>query len=96
MLNGDFTPLSAVNIFVKDLGIVLDVARELKFPLPDGSPRASAFLAAASAGYGNQDDASIVKLFEKVSGTSVAQKQVRPGEVRLSFAQGSIRSGSYH
>jgi 3-hydroxyisobutyrate dehydrogenase-like beta-hydroxyacid dehydrogenase len=32
------------------------------------------FLAAASAGYGNQDDASIVKLFEQVSGTSVARK----------------------
>ena len=29
MLKGDFTPLSAVNIFVKDLGIVLDVAHEL-------------------------------------------------------------------
>ena len=74
MLTGDFTPLSAVNIFVKDLGIVLDVARELKFPLPMAALAHQLFLAAASAGYGNQDDASIVKLFERVSGTSVARK----------------------
>ena len=71
---GDFTPLSAVNIFVKDLGIVLDVARELKFPLPMAALAHQLFLAAASAGFGKQDDASIVKLFEKVSGISVAQK----------------------
>ena len=74
MLAGDFTPLSAVNIFVKDLAIVLDVARELKFPLPMAALAHQLFLAAASAGYGNQDDASIVKLFEKVSGASVAKR----------------------
>ena len=34
ILDGDYTPLSAVNIFVKDLGIVLDAARKLQFPLP--------------------------------------------------------------
>ena len=34
ILAGDYTPLSAVNIFVKDLGIVLDSARDFTFPLP--------------------------------------------------------------
>ena len=34
ILQGDDTPLSAVSIFVKDLGIVLDEARALTFPLP--------------------------------------------------------------
>ena len=34
ILAGDDTPLSSVNIFVKDLGIVLDQARALTFPLP--------------------------------------------------------------
>jgi L-threonate 2-dehydrogenase len=72
MLTGDFTPLSAVNIFVKDLGIVLDVAREIKFPLPMAALAHQLFLAAAAAGYGDQDDASVVKLFERVSGTSVS------------------------
>jgi len=75
MLAGDFTPLSAVNIFVKDLGIVLDVARELKFPLPMAALAHQLFLAAASTGLGNQDDSSVVKLFENVSGTSVARNR---------------------
>jgi putative dehydrogenase len=75
MLTGDFTPLSAVNIFVKDLGIVLDVARELKFPLPMAALAHQLFLAAASTGLGNQDDSSVVKLFENVSGTSVARNR---------------------
>ena len=30
ILAGDYTPLSAVNIFVKDLGIVLDTANEVE------------------------------------------------------------------
>ena len=34
VLAGDYTPLSAVDIFVKDLGLVLDTARASKFPLP--------------------------------------------------------------
>jgi L-threonate 2-dehydrogenase len=73
MLTGDFTPLSAVNIFVKDLGIVLDVAHELRFPLPMAAIAHQLFLGAAAMGLGNQDDASVVKLFENLSGVSVAQ-----------------------
>ena len=34
VLAGDYTPLSAVDIFVKDLGLVLDTARASKSPLP--------------------------------------------------------------
>ncbi len=34
ILKADYTPLSAVDIFVKDLGLVLDTARASKFPLP--------------------------------------------------------------
>ena len=74
MLKGDFTPLSAVNIFVKDLGIVLEVAQELKFPLPMAALAHQIFLAAAAAGLGGQDDASVIKLFEAVSGISVVRK----------------------
>jgi L-threonate 2-dehydrogenase len=71
MLAGDFTPLSAINIFVKDLGIVLDVAHELRFPLPMAAIAHQLFIAAAAAGQGSQDDASIVKFYENLSGVSV-------------------------
>jgi putative dehydrogenase len=73
MLKGDFTPLSAVNIFVKDLGIVLDVAHELRFPLPMAALAHQLFLGAAAMGLGNQDDAAVVKVFEKLTGVSVAK-----------------------
>ena len=54
---------------------LLDVARELKFPLPMAALAHQLFLAAASTGLGNQDDSSVVKLFENVSGTSVARNR---------------------
>ena len=73
MLAGDFTPRSAVNIFVKDLGIVLDVGRELKFPLPMAALAHQIFMAAAAAGLGAQDDSAVVKLFQNLSGTSVSE-----------------------
>ena len=52
-------------------------AHELKFPLPMAAIAHQLFLGAAAMGLGNQDDASVVKLFEKVSGVSVAQNAPR-------------------
>jgi len=63
ILQGDYAPKSAVNIFVKDLGIVLDTARKSEFPLPLTATAHQMFLAAAAAGYGRDDDASVVKIF---------------------------------
>lgn len=66
ILAGDYTPLSAVNIFVKDLGIVLDSARELGMGLPLTAAAHQLFLMAAAAGHGNEDDAAVVKVFPGV------------------------------
>ena len=63
VLAGDYTPLSAVDIFVKDLGLVLDTARASQFPLPLGSTAHQMFLQAASAGYGREDDSAVIKIF---------------------------------
>jgi 3-hydroxyisobutyrate dehydrogenase len=63
ILAGDYTPLSAVNIFIKDLGIVLDSARKESFPLPLTATAHQMFLAAAAAGYGAEDDSAVVKIF---------------------------------
>ena len=52
ILDGDYTPLSAVNIFVKDLGIVLDAARALKFPLPLAATAHQLYLSTAAMGLG--------------------------------------------
>jgi 3-hydroxyisobutyrate dehydrogenase len=63
VLNGDYTPLSAVDIFVKDLGLVLDIARASKFPLPLASTAHQMFLQAAGAGLGREDDSAVIKIF---------------------------------
>jgi 3-hydroxyisobutyrate dehydrogenase len=63
ILAGDYTPLSSVNIFVKDLGIVLDTAKKAVFPLPLTAAAHQMFLAAAAAGRGGEDDSAVVKNF---------------------------------
>jgi putative dehydrogenase len=71
MMAGDYTPLSAVDIFVKDLGIVLETGKELRFPLPLSATAHQLFLMAAAAGLGRQDDSAVVKVFEQLAGISV-------------------------
>jgi 3-hydroxyisobutyrate dehydrogenase len=63
VLKADYTPLSAVDIFVKDLGLVLDTARSSKFPLPLASTAHQMFMQASTAGYGQQDDSAVIKIF---------------------------------
>jgi 3-hydroxyisobutyrate dehydrogenase len=74
ILAGDDTPLSSVNIFVKDLGIVLDQARALTFPLPMASAAHQLFLAAAAAGHGGRDDAFVIRFWEALAGISLPGK----------------------
>jgi 3-hydroxyisobutyrate dehydrogenase len=71
ILAGDDTPLSSVNIFVKDLGIVLDQARALTFPLPMASAAHQLFLAAAAAGHGGRDDAFVIRFWEQLAGIAL-------------------------
>ncbi len=73
VLAGDDTPLSSVNIFVKDLGIVLDQARGLTFPLPLAATAHQLFLAAAAAGLGGRDDAFVIRFWEMLAGIRLPQ-----------------------
>jgi len=63
VLAADYTPLSAVDIFVKDLGLVLDTARATKFPLPLASTAHQMFMQASTAGYAKEDDSAVIKIF---------------------------------
>ncbi|WP_454741713.1 L-threonate dehydrogenase [Cupriavidus necator] len=63
ILKGDYTPLSAVDIFVKDLGMVLDTARNSKFPLPLSAAAHQMFMMASTAGHGGEDDSAVIKIF---------------------------------
>jgi 3-hydroxyisobutyrate dehydrogenase len=68
ILAGDYTPLSAVNIFVKDLGIVLDAARQMKFPLPLAAAAHQLYLSTAAMGLGAEDDSAVVKYYAALAG----------------------------
>jgi L-threonate 2-dehydrogenase len=66
VLSGDYTPHSAVDIFVKDLGLVLDAARPTVFPLPLAAAAHQQFLRASAAGHGREDDSAVIKTFPGV------------------------------
>lgn len=75
ILDGDDTPSSAVNIFVKDLGIVLDQARALTFPLPLAAAAHQLFLAAAANGQGLKDDAFVIRVWQALTGIDLPAKK---------------------
>ncbi len=72
MLDDDFTPTSATEIFVKDLGLVLDTGHELRLPLPLAAAAHQLFLAAAGAGWGKLDDSAVVKVYEQAGDFKVS------------------------
>lgn len=68
VLEGDYTPRSAVDIFVKDLGIVQDMARNAKFPVPLSAAALQMFLMASASGMGRDDDIAVAKIYAQVTG----------------------------
>ena len=67
VLDGDYTPLSKVDIFVKDLGLVTETGRALKFPLPLASAALAMFTNASGAGFGNEDDSAVIKTYNGIT-----------------------------
>ena len=78
ILEGDYTPLSAVNIFIKDLGIVLDAARKLSFPLPLAAAAHQLYIATAAAGHGAEDDSAVIKFYAELAGIELPTKAIKP------------------
>ncbi|PIW30435.1 MAG: 3-hydroxyisobutyrate dehydrogenase [Rhodospirillales bacterium CG15_BIG_FIL_POST_REV_8_21_14_020_66_15] len=74
VLDGDYSPKSAVDIFIKDLGIVLDQGQRLDFPLPISQTAFDRFKEARDMGLGRQDDASVIKVYKRDGGITL------PGE----------------
>ncbi len=67
ILQADYAPRSAVDIFTKDLGIVLDMARASTLPVPMASSALQLFLMTAAAGMGRDDDASVARLYARIA-----------------------------
>ena len=71
---GDYSPHSAVDIWPKDLGIVLDAARAARFAAPLTAAALQQFIAASGSGLGRQDDAAVAKVYARNAGLTL------PGE----------------
>ncbi|KAM4106536.1 hypothetical protein ACB094_04G071700 [Castanea mollissima] len=74
MLDGDYTPYSALDIFVKDLGIVSRECSSHKVPLHIATVAHQLFLSGSAAGWGRQDDSGVVKVYETLTGIIVEGK----------------------
>ena len=72
MLDDDFTPRSACDIWIKDLGMVLGIGRELRMPLPMTAAAFQVVMMAAAKGLGPIDDAGFVKIYEDFTGKPIA------------------------
>ncbi len=71
ILEGDYSPHSAINIFTKDMGIVLDTARAENFPVPLAGTALQMFLMAAASGMGGDDDSSVAKVYAQLAGLTL-------------------------
>lgn len=67
VLDGDYTPKSSVDIFVKDLGLVMETGKALNFPLPLASTAHQMFISASNEGFGQQDDSAVIKTFKGIT-----------------------------
>jgi putative dehydrogenase len=74
ILDGDYTPRSAVDLFVKDLGIIQDMARSAKFPVPVAAAALQMFLMTSGSGMGGDDDASVARIYGRLTGTLLPGK----------------------
>lgn len=71
---GDYTPLSTIEIFVKDLGIINDIARDMRFSSPISAAALQIYLGAAGMGLGSEDDAAVAKVYAQLSGVTLPTK----------------------
>jgi L-threonate 2-dehydrogenase len=68
IVEGDYTPRSAVDIFVKDLGIVTGEAAQDGGAVPLSATALSLFKQASASGLGREDDAAVAKILATQSG----------------------------
>jgi putative dehydrogenase len=69
MLQEEPQVTSAVDIFVKDLGIVLEAGRDSKAALPLAALAHQMFLAVSGRGDGNADDSQVIRAYRLLNGT---------------------------
>lgn len=75
IISGDYTPHSQVNIWPKDLGIVLDVAKTAGFEAPITEMALSRYRKAVEMGLGGEDDAAVAKVYAAQANLTLPENQ---------------------
>lgn len=68
MVRDDGGVSSAVDIFVKDLGLVLDAGKAAKMGLPLSAAAHQLFIAASGMGLGGRDDSQVIETYRALRG----------------------------
>ena len=71
VLDAEYAARSAVDNFVKDLGIIQDMARAQKYPVPVSAAALQMFLMASAMGMGRDDDASVARVYAQTGGAKL-------------------------
>lgn len=75
IVDGDYSPKSQINIWPKDLGIVLDAAASAGFDAPIAKAALDQYRAAVEMGLGAQDDAAVAKVYARKAGLNLPNTQ---------------------
>lgn len=68
MVRGEFPPQMSLDLFMKDLALILDAGSTLGAPLPLTAAARRLYAAARDAGHGGEDLAAVVTAFEALEG----------------------------
>ena len=68
MVDRDFACRGELDILVKDLGYVLEMAKSIKLPLVLSTLAREIYQMASNLGYGKEDDSAVVKAVETMAG----------------------------
>ncbi len=71
VVDGDYTPRSTIDIWLKDLGIVSQIAMAAGLPMPVVATALEQFRASSEAGLGQEDDAAITKYIASKGGVTL-------------------------
>jgi putative dehydrogenase len=75
VLAGDYAPRAAVDILRKDLAILLETARNERFPALVARAAHALYEDASRLGYGQEDDAALAKVYRTLSGIDLPGEQ---------------------
>ena len=78
MMVSDPPVTSAVDIFIKDLGIVLDQGRLARQGLPLSAAAMQMFIAASGLGHGQADDSQVIRAYRALNGDGVKPAATKP------------------